>query len=424
MVVSALRPGAVRGRRLGVSDPRRCPRPARSDCRRPSSPRRPDVLAWTGRGGRSACLACRPYRGHRSITILNGVQTLGNSFLSRSARRALGREPLVFGTLCGLAAALGYTAANACLRAVSDCDAVWVSCVKAFPTVALLGPVLAVRLVRRVEWLPPPRQMLVLVAVAIQAQLCGNVLFQWSLGVVGMALAVPLALGTMILSGAALGRIVLHEPVTPRMALAMIALIGAIIVLSLGASEAARVITRADRVRSPQLVAAGVAAACLSGVAYALLSAAIRYAVRAALSIPMALVTVTLTGVISLGAVSWVRLGLPGLLETARGDFGIMLLAGLFNAAAFLALAKSLQLIPLVRVNALNATQATMAAVTGVVVFAERSSPTLWFGVALTALGLVMMRRERARRRLPAGELVDGTGRTREDVREPHATIR
>ena len=85
------------------------------------------------------------------------------------------------------------------------------------------------------------------------------------------------------------------------------------------------------------------------------------------------------------------------MLATAPSDFWMMLLAGFFNAVAFLALTKSLQLAPLAYVNALNATQATMAAVAGVLIFAERSSPALWFGVALTAVGLLLMQRRSPR---------------------------
>jgi drug/metabolite transporter (DMT)-like permease len=145
-------------------------------------------------------------------------------------------------------------------------------------------------------------------------------------------------------------------------------------------------------------VAAGVGAAWLSGVAYALLGVVIRYAVKDALSIPLTLVSVTLTGVIALGTLAWLRIGVAGMLATAPADFWMMMLAGLFNAVAFLALTKSLQLIPLIYVNALNATQATMAALAGVLIFAERSSPALWFGVALTAAGLVMMQRKSTHR--------------------------
>ncbi len=147
---------------------------------------------------------------------------------------------------------------------------------------------------------------------------------------------------------------------------------------------------------------AGVAAACLSGVAYAMLSAAIRYTVRDTLSIPMTLVTVTLTGLIGLGVFTWARIGLAGMRATPANDLGVMLLAGIFNALAFLALTRSLQLIPLIYVNALNVTQATMAAVAGVMLFSERSSPALWLGVALTGTGLALMQRKPAPRHRPA----------------------
>jgi drug/metabolite transporter (DMT)-like permease len=327
------------------------------------------------------------------------VQPLETTSLKRSALLPYLREPLVFGTLCGLASALGYTAANACLTAVSHCDAVWVSCVKAFPTVAMVSPLLLYRLVRGVEFIPPWRQMAALVTAALVCQLFGNVVFQWSLGVIGIALTVPLTLGAMIIGGAVMGRLFLHEPVTARMAISTVVLVGAIFVLSLGAGEASRAVVREEAGPSIWLVAAGVGAACLSGVAYALLGVVIRYTVTDKISIPMTLVTVTLTGVIALGAFSTVRLGISEIIDTVPRDFWMMMLAGFFNAIAFLALTKSLQLVPVLYVNALNATQATMAAVAGVLIFSESSSSALWLGVGLTAFGLLLMQRRPRRGR-------------------------
>jgi drug/metabolite transporter, DME family len=157
-----------------------------------------------------------------------------------------------------------------------------------------------------------------------------------------------------------------------------------------------------------------VGAACSSGIAYALLGVVIRYAVTDKISILLTLVSVTLTGVITLGGVAFGRIGISGMLATVPSDFRMMLLAGFFNAMAFLALTKSLQLVPLVYVNALNATQATMAAVAGVLIFAERSSPALWFGIALTAVGLLLMQRRKAP--LPAGSPDQDTEDDRERV--------
>lgn len=81
--------------------------------------------------------------------------------------------------------------------------------------------------------------------------------------------------------------------------------------------------------------------------------------------------------------------------ETTRGDFGMMLLAGIFNVIAFLALTRALQITSLVRVNALNASQVAMASVAGIVLFQEQASPALTLGVALTVVGLLIMPRHK-----------------------------
>ena len=63
---------------------------------------------------------------------------------------------------------------------------------------------------------------LLLVAAGLLGQLAGNVCFQFALGVVGISLAVQLTLGSMIVFGALLGRIFLHEPISTRMAASML----------------------------------------------------------------------------------------------------------------------------------------------------------------------------------------------------------
>lgn len=334
-------------------------------------------------------------------------------------------EPVVVGTLWGFASAVGYTAANACLRAASHCDPIWVSTVKAFPTAALVAPLVLYRLARGHEQLPPWPKLRILIGTAVVCQLLGNVVFQWSLGIIGMALTVPLTLGMMIVGAAVMGRLFLYEPVTPAMALSMSLLVGSVFVLSWGAREStqaadaplppgkvlpARDATEAGRaggerseaagldhsVASPSSVAmgmAGVAAACVAGLAYSLLGVVIRSVVTGSMSVAMSMVTVTATGVVALGSASLISPGLPVILETVPADLLVMLMAGLFNLVAFLSLTKSLQLIPVARVNALNASQAAMGALAGIVIFAEPSSWPLWLGLGMTVLGLLLMRR-------------------------------
>jgi drug/metabolite transporter (DMT)-like permease len=109
--------------------------------------------------------------------------------------------------------------------------------------------------------------------------------------------------------------------------------------------------------------------------------------------LPATLFTIGLVGTISLGSVTWWRIGWDGMWATPGEDAILMLSAGLFNAAAFWALTKALQVVTVVYVNALNATQVALAAVAGMIFFREALSGQLVAGILLTALGLMLMKR-------------------------------
>src|SRR5207247_11387904 len=111
--------------------------------------------------------------------------------------------------------------------------------------------------------------------------------------------------------------------------------------------------------------------------------------------------TVSLMGLLALGMISWLRIGHRGMLETKSTDWTLMLGAGLCNTVAFVALTKSLQLTSVVYVNALNATQAPLAAVAGVLIFGEALSPWLALGVGLTIAGLMCLAHAHRAMRLP-----------------------
>ena len=111
--------------------------------------------------------------------------------MNKATRRSA-RHNFIVGTACAAAAALGYSAANTCLRAVTDCDAMWVACVKAWPTALLMGPWIAVQYVQgRARWTTPGVIALLVVGALIGQ--AGNVFYQVSLEQVGLALATPLS---------------------------------------------------------------------------------------------------------------------------------------------------------------------------------------------------------------------------------------
>jgi drug/metabolite transporter, DME family len=307
-----------------------------------------------------------------------------------------------FGTICGLLSAVGYTICNACLRAVSQqVDPFLVSAVRALPTILILAPVVAIRPFSGLPMLPPRRVLWLLLATGLLAHVAGNSLFQYSLGVVGMALAVPLCLGSMIVSGATLGRVVLGEPVTWRMAAALLLLIASIFALSSGAGAAQHAMESQSNTATLSAVSSnanlwlGVTAACAAGLMYAILGATIRHAAQGRSSVAQTLTIVSAAGFIGLAGISAWTVSPGEFLAINSWQALMMALAGLFNALAFIALTRALQLTSLVYVHALNATQATMAAVAGIALFGEAVSPFLLVGLGLTVGGLVLMQGSR-----------------------------
>ena len=313
---------------------------------------------------------------------------------------------IIQGTVFGLIAAVGYTAANVCLRYSVGVDPYWVSWVKAIPTVIIFGPLLLVRAVKSQALFPPGKAFAWLVAAAILGQVGGNVVFQWALGVIGLALTVPICLGAMIITGAVTGWLLLSELLTWRTILSICLLITAVTILSLGAPTAQASLAKAAS-HNVQQVALGVVAAFVSGVSYALLGVAIRNAAQQGCPAVTNVVTVGLAGVIFLFPLCLISSPMSELLATDRQNVLWMIGAGLANAAAFIALTRSLQIIGVIYVNALNATQAAMAAVAGIVLFREPPSGALFFGVFLTALGLILMRRTSSKDKSARVELND-----------------
>ncbi len=231
-----------------------------------------------------------------------------------------------------------------------------------------------------------------LAAVGVLAQLGGNGLFQWSMGEVGLALTVPLCAGTMIIAATILGRVWLREGVTPRSAIALTILVSAIGVLSLGAERAPQL---AELATADASITVALCAACLSGVSYAILNVTIRRVVTGAMQMPVVLSTVSSVGVVSLGLTGIARVGWAPLAATEPRDLGVMFIAGLFNAVGFFTLTRALQLVSIVQVNAVSASQSALAAVAGVAMFGESMTASLVLGVSLTIAGLALVDRGR-----------------------------
>jgi len=298
----------------------------------------------------------------------------------------------VAGTLCCAVAAVTYTVASICMRQLRaiGCDPMWATCNKEAVTVAVVGPWLISEALRGRRIFPPRRMLATLLLVGLAVQWGGNLCSQWAYGLVGLGIVITANVGAMLTAAAIMGRLFLGERVSLRSAAAVALLLASLGLLGLGAEGAGKAISPDA---GPWLVALAVGAACIAGVIYAVLSITIRHAVTGTTRLSLLVVAITGVGVLTLGPACIGRLGAAHLLRTPPEHFAWMAAAGIFNLVGFLSITKGLQLTTVLHANVLNASQVAMAAVAGVVIFAEPPNPWLILGVCLTVLGIVLIGR-------------------------------
>ncbi len=286
----------------------------------------------------------------------------------------------------GVFAAVFYTLANIALRQCVGVDPFLVSAVKAAPTVIVLGPFLAWMLFRGETIATSTTMVPRFIVASFIGQIVGNAAFQIALGVIGLAASVPITLGVLIIGGAFLGRLILHEPVRPRTIIAMVTLIAAVIVLSLpNATEPP------SQSATSLPVWVGALCAAASGAAYAFFGVVMRQTLTGGLSAPATMLISGVVGTAALWLITVVRLGIEPLGLVAAEQWAVMFAAGAFNFTAFAALSAALKSLPVVAVNLINASQVAMAAVAGVMLFAEPVTGPLLTGITLTFAGLLIL---------------------------------
>ncbi|QDT02418.1 EamA-like transporter family protein [Rubripirellula lacrimiformis] len=312
--------------------------------------------------------------------------------------RSAGRHPtgIVIGAVCGLVAAVLYTFANIALRGCVGIDPFLVSAVKAAPTVVCLAPVLVWMRFRGAAFATHTHMIPRFMLVALIGQFIGNAAFQVALGVIGLAASVPITLGVLIVGGGVLGKLILGEPVRKATLMAMGTLIVAVVILSLpSASET----PRESSLQSPVWVGGLCAAA--SGAAYALFGVVIRQTLNGGVSAPLTMFISGVVGTVSLWSFTLLRIGIESLSGIDPGQWSMMVAAGVFNFSAFAALSYALKALPVVAVNLINASQVAMAALAGVILFAEPVTVPLVTGIVLTFGGLLILVSGRRQRSTP-----------------------
>jgi drug/metabolite transporter (DMT)-like permease len=299
------------------------------------------------------------------------------------------RDLTRLGTLLCTFSALGYTAYNVCLCDVSQRhDPSWINCVQASVSVAIVGAYLLWLIARGRPALPPWKELLALLGIGLITQL-GGVMLVWAMSVVGAAVSVTLQTGVMLAASAVLGLIVLGERVSWRQIAAIVLITVSIAFFSVGAEST-------DPAAAGQSLSArslpGIAAAALSGDAFAILTVGVRKTVTGNTLPETVVFLMNVVGVIALGPWSVYQVGFHTLAQTSPRDFSVMLAAGALNLFAFFLVTKSLQMITVVRLNVLNNGLSTaLTAVAGTLLLAEPWNRTLSLGMLVAIVGIVMI---------------------------------
>lgn len=294
------------------------------------------------------------------------------------------------GIILALLSAVGYSAANLALRGLVDHDAdtawdMWVAAMKALPTLLSASVLVYLNRNRTGQPKPGPRVLPTLFGAALVMQYGGNLGFQVALRHIGLAISVPLVFAFIIIAGAVLGAVFLGDGVSRRSVISIVIMMASIVLLSLAAAgdESAETAHRL-----PWL---GVVIAIVSGLSYGVNGVVIRGVARNQLPVERMLLVYSSVGFFSLSLISGFQLGLDRLAQVSADQWGMMLLAGTCNAAAFFAVSNALKVLNITQVNVFNAAQNAMCAVAAVLVFGEDSSMLLVWGVLLSIVGLLVL---------------------------------
>jgi len=301
------------------------------------------------------------------------------------------------GLLLGLTSAVAYSAANLALRGLSGRHddlgwSIWVSAMKALPTVLLAAAMLLRRWHRNEAWYPTRRPIPILIAAGLLMQFGGNLGFLIALGHIGLAITVPLVFAFIIFTGAGLGRIILGDQVSPKTVVSMIIMTAAVTALAYAAKLAAGTSVSTEAIRH-QIAWLGILMAVISGTSYGINGVVIRRIARDSLPIESMLIIYSLTGLICFGIIGPSMMGLERMQNIRTDEWQMMVLAGVFNAIAFYCITHSLKLLNISQVNVINASQNAMCAVAAVMIFHEPVSTPLIVGIGLSILGLVTLDR-------------------------------
>ena len=326
------------------------------------------------------------------------------------------------GTVLILLATSFYSVSNVVLRLLTEkgVDIDWFLCVKEMIGVACLLPWILFRLFQgRYRWVSK-RLLLYIIVASVFCQLIGARLHMLGFAVLGLVIAVPIVQSSTMLGSAYLGQYFLGDLLSRRRKIAMMILISAVVLLSVGKEWAV------DRSAENQtssgyflLIAAGT---IVAGAAYSVYVIILRYVGRrfwgtedgvwasfrfsqwvgydfpnhpprrhySPVPVTLAMLLVLGVGIIIFGSCLLLRKGFDGFTDVPPIAWKLIPITGLCNMVGFFFQVHGLRLTSAVQASLISVSQIIVLSLIGMILFGEPTNTLVWIGLTLTAFGVVL----------------------------------
>ncbi|MDR2756752.1 MAG: DMT family transporter [Planctomycetaceae bacterium] len=330
------------------------------------------------------------------------------------------------GTIFSFLSTLCYAVSNTIIRFLTDYnfDNDWILFYKESVGLFILIPWLMLRLFQGRFQFISKRLIFYVMFAAVFCQLIGAHLQVLGYAVIGLVIAVPLIQSSTLLGVAILGRYLLGDPLSQRRKIAMIILITAVILLSVGKEltlESGTAIVQSQNTGFFLLIAAGT---ILAGISYSIYIIILRHVIRkywnennsawlsfqfsqwvgfdfrnspcetgkcyAPFPVTLMMCVVLSVGIIIFGSCLFWKQGITGFYNVPRWAWGVIPISGICNTLGFFFQIQGLRMTTAVQASLIAVSQILVLSLIGFAFFNETINLLVLLGLMLTVYGVVM----------------------------------
>ena len=306
------------------------------------------------------------------------------------------------GFVMSITSALCYTGSLSLMRGMSnypDVSPDWTLAVKEMVTVSCVAPIILIQALRGKYRFPSLAVFSTLVLAGVFCELIGARPHLWAYAAIGLTLTTPLVQASQLIMSSVIGAVWLKERVTLVKALALVILIVAVFLLSLGSAN-----LEGEIAGSEMRLGFGAVCVVLTALGYSTQLSLMRRVLRkrtpdgaetsteggAFAATTMVMITVCGVGAILFSSIFTMQHGCAAWLEPPAQCWRIVLIAGVANMIGFVFQIESLRRLFVLKQTMIANAQTIALALLGIFCFHEPFTQTIGIGIALVAAGVAL----------------------------------